>query len=447
VKHLVLFILGQCALVAVTAMHGGMTVLDVRAPIDIFTTGGALFWIELALLAFVFAVYIHAARDIALPASTLWKALVVVTLLAVLQAPTTSRDVYHYVTLGRIAGVYGLDPYVAVYPIVPVDPFLPFVWYGGTSNYGPLAILVFVIAGWLSVVHPALGIVFLKLVSAGAHLACSWFVWRLAAALEQPPARALFLVGFNPLMLHELVGNGHNDGLAVMLALASLWLLHRERWRASAVVAWLPMLIKLSFMATSGATAVLLAVRRRFDALAIMIASFVAIAIVLYIALAPDLRQLLQITDPTAAGRKNSLFYFIELGLMRADLATPATALVIITHVAQVAMLGFAAIAVWRCTKIRSLEDLVAELAALLLALLLFGPRIWPWYLAWMLPFAVLSRSDRVRTVALWFSFTSLLLYLPSMYPTLRTAGMLSALLLPAVEWLVPRRSAGVGSR
>jgi hypothetical protein len=264
-------------------------------------------------------------------------------------------------------------------------------------------------------------------------------VWRLAGALGRSPERALFLVGFNPLMLHELAGNGHNDGLAVMLALAALWLVHRERMRAGAIVAWLPMLIKLSFLATSGATAVLLAVRRRFDALAIMIVTFAAAGIVFYLVLAPDLGPLLKITDPAASGRGNSLFYWLELGLVRAELVTPETASAIVTHAAQLAMVGFAAIAVWRCTKIRTLDDLVSELAALLLALLLFGPRLWPWYLVWMLPFAVLSRSERVRTAALWFSATSFLLYLPPSYPLLRSAGMLSALLVPAVEWLVPR--------
>ena len=436
---LVILIAGQCALVAIAAVHGLAQLASVTPPVDIFVGSGGWFWIELVVLVGMFLAYARGTRDLGLAPRTLFVALIAVTLLAVLQAPTTSRDIYSYVTLGRTAAIYDLDPYTALYPIVPGDLFGAFVWYRGPSNYGPVTLLLFIPAAWLSQLHPALGVVFLKLVGGAAHVASSWLVWRLASAIGRDPEQALFLFGFNPLLLHELVGNGHNDGWAVTLVLASLWLIHRERWRLGGLIALIPMMIKLSFLATTGATAVMLAFRRRYAALAVMGLAFVAVAGALYVLLSPDLHQLLQITDPAAAGRVNSIFHWLELAIIRAKLAPPEAAIQLTTGLAQLGMVAFAAAAVWRCTKIREIDDLVTELARLFLILLLFGPRIWPWYLAWVMPFAVLSRSPDIRLTAILFSCTSLFLYTPDSSPMLHTMGTLSALLVPIIEWLLVR--------
>ena len=89
-------IVGQCALVAVAAVHGARALFLVGPPIDIYINDGLLFWIELAILASMFAVYVRAARgtgDLEIEPRALFIALAVVTLLSVLQVPTTSRDV------------------------------------------------------------------------------------------------------------------------------------------------------------------------------------------------------------------------------------------------------------------------------------------------------------------------------------------------------------------
>jgi hypothetical protein len=245
----------------------------------------------------------------------------------------------------------------------------------------------------------------------------------------------LFLFGFNPLLLHELVGDGHLDGWAVTLALASLWWFHRSRIWTAASAAWLPMMIKLSFLATAAATAVLLIVRRQIVVLAITSIAIAAISVALYVLLDPDPARLLQVTDPDALGHENSLYHWFEQSLIVAGTAR-ASARMLATLVARVAMLAFATFAAWRYTKIRSLDDLVAELAMLFLVLLLFGSRMWPWYLAWLLPFAVLTRSTAVQSAALVYSFTSLLLYTPDSWPRLRIAAAMFALVVPAADWL-----------
>ena len=157
------------------------------------------------------------------------------------------------------------------------------MWSRGPSNYGPAAVLLFIPAAWLSQLHPALGIVFLKLAAGCAYFVCAWLVYRLAHALGRMPRRTLFLFGFNPLLLNELVANAHVDVWAVMLVMAGLWLVYSERFRWGASSLCCPAEIKLSFLSTTAATGVWLIARRRWVALATMVVAFAAITVAFFL--------------------------------------------------------------------------------------------------------------------------------------------------------------------
>ena len=103
-------IAGQCALAVVAAVHGARSLFLVGRPLDIHSAGTPLAWVELGILALLFACYARGVRaddDLEIAPGRLFAALGIVTFLAVLQVPTTSRDVYAYVAIGRVAVVFG----------------------------------------------------------------------------------------------------------------------------------------------------------------------------------------------------------------------------------------------------------------------------------------------------------------------------------------------------
>jgi alpha-1,6-mannosyltransferase len=133
-----------------------------------------------------------------------------------------STDVFSYVMYGRIAAVYGQNPYVAPPDAFPTDPLLAWVfpfWRDQPTVYGPLwtdvsALLAAATAGWSPFAQVSAARVGL-LAFEGLSLVA---LWRLVGGRP----RAWLLYAWNPLVLFDLVGATHNDGAMVALMLLGL---------------------------------------------------------------------------------------------------------------------------------------------------------------------------------------------------------------------------------
>ncbi|HEY4000643.1 MAG TPA: hypothetical protein VGO93_17365, partial [Candidatus Xenobia bacterium] len=118
-------------------------------------------------------------------------------------------------------------------------------WWPLRMPYGPANLPLFEVAAWLSnwavpaswvtavqQVHPMAGawlgalnallpLYFLKAVNLGLHLAGLWLLYGIVPPHPMYRQR-LFLYAVNPLLLFELVSNGHQDALVVFFTCASL---------------------------------------------------------------------------------------------------------------------------------------------------------------------------------------------------------------------------------
>ena len=138
---------------------------------------------------------------------------------------------------GRILGVHGANPFYALANQFPADPFLPYVaWKKSPSAYGPGWELLAGITARLAGDGIIANILAFKLL-AGIFLLASTLV--VAAILRAvAPERALagvVLLAWNPVILYETFGNGHNDIAMIFWVLLAAWLLLKRAYTAACV--------------------------------------------------------------------------------------------------------------------------------------------------------------------------------------------------------------------
>lgn len=138
--------------------------------------------------------------------------------------PITAADIFNYILYG-LAQHRGANPLVTPPAEVVGSALLDYsAWPAHPSPYGP-------VWQWLAYGVTALtgerllaGVLAFKLLLAGCHLLNVALVERIVAASGAArPDLAALLYGWNPFILYETVGNGHNDVLVLTALLLALW--------------------------------------------------------------------------------------------------------------------------------------------------------------------------------------------------------------------------------
>jgi len=146
--------------------------------------------------------------------------------------PVTAMDIYNYAVQGHVVASYHLNPLITAPASVQGDPFISYagIWANSASPYGPFWIAITALDA--AIVGPNIipAVLLLKMLSAVGVVATTAL---LKTAAEERGSRrgavAAALFGWNPLVLIELVGNGHNDAVMIALCLFSLVLLTRHQ--------------------------------------------------------------------------------------------------------------------------------------------------------------------------------------------------------------------------
>lgn len=112
------------------------------------------------------------------------------------------------------------------------------------SVYPPVCQFIFGAAATLFPTSEASFAACLRVIILAAEAGTAWLLLALLAALGWPPERALRYL-LHPLVIVELTGNLHFEGLLLFFFLLALWLLGRQRWAASAVALALGVATKL----------------------------------------------------------------------------------------------------------------------------------------------------------------------------------------------------------
>lgn len=149
--------------------------------------------------------------------------------------PVNAIDIFLYAVRSRLWTSYGTNPlsaHPADYPADPWHSFAMWEWAERGSPYGPLWNLLAAPVTWLAGEHMLVALLGFKLLAALGLLAGGWVIWlTLRAWGRSDAASGVLFYLWNPLLLWEGVGNGHNDVLLLLPVLLALyaWATRRDQ--------------------------------------------------------------------------------------------------------------------------------------------------------------------------------------------------------------------------
>jgi alpha-1,6-mannosyltransferase len=159
-------------------------------------------------------------------------AALVFNLTLLLMYPTGAADLFDQIFRARELVVYGKNPffYPPAAPIFAHDPFRPYVggWAGTTSPYGPVWELLAAGTAWLAGNDLWRAVIFFKGLVILAYAGTACLIYATLRWLRPAWAtRGLLFFAWNPLVLWETAGNGHNDMVMILFIILCCWLLAR----------------------------------------------------------------------------------------------------------------------------------------------------------------------------------------------------------------------------
>ncbi|MFN4761799.1 mannosyltransferase [Gillisia sp. Q332] len=169
--------------------------------------------------------------------------------------PNLSQDFYRFIWDGRML-LSGWNPYIYLpesllaQSNVPIsqgnllDEGMGELSAGNYTNYPPLNQLVFALAGLLAGKSILGSVIVMRIVIIAADIGVLYFGKKLLEKFELP-GHQIFWYVLNPLVIIELTGNLHFEGVMAFFLVWSLYLLHSRKWILSAIAFAASVLLKL----------------------------------------------------------------------------------------------------------------------------------------------------------------------------------------------------------
>jgi hypothetical protein len=166
--------------------------------------------------------------------------------------PITALDVVLYVVRARLWALYGGSPMLALPASFPHDAYVQFAgeYQKEVSPYGPVWELMAQVPIRLSILNIAGGVIAMKVIALLSYIVMAvlvgWYGRQDKPHLHISNLTALTFVALNPMVLMEVMGNGHNDMLMLALMTLGLVLWQRDRSAWAALALTLASLVKIT---------------------------------------------------------------------------------------------------------------------------------------------------------------------------------------------------------
>ncbi|CAG0932351.1 hypothetical protein TFLX_02557 [Thermoflexales bacterium] len=326
--------------------------------------------------------------------------------------PYDAADLFDYIVYGRIINVYQANPFREVAAQFPNDPFLPYVgWRNAVAAYGPGWIVTTAFGGRLAGDGVLANVIVFKAILIAFLAGCAGLIaaiLRRLASGKVLPGVLLFL--WNPVVLYETIGQGHNDVAMLFWMLLAVWLLLKKRYTLTMVALLIGALFKyIPVLFVPAALAIALRDLGNTRARLRYLGVTASVSIVLVgLAYAPFWNgiETLSITRRTqlyTTSLPSVVFNLLKLSVDRAAAArlVSLTALTI-TAIAALVLAGRA----WRDRSELSFTRSMFYLITFYL--LLTVPWFHAWYAIWIMGLAALLPPGQAVSFALIFSLAVL---------------------------------------
>lgn len=357
-------------------------------------------------------------------------------------APLDARDIYDNIFHGRIVGVYGANPFRDLISEFSHDPFFKYPWWKNSpSAYGPLWETLAGGTARLAGDGIVTNILAFKILPGIFHLTSIAVV--IAYLRRVQPRYALFgalLLGWNPLVLYETWGNGHNDIVMVFWVLLATLLISQKRYSLGVLSLVVGTLIKFIPVLLIPAALLIgyLSLENRRSGVWFSVKTSLASAVLVVIAYIPFWDGMATLSMGRRMGMFTTsvpavIYEILKPALGRSEAAS------LVSLGALLLLAVFTLIQTLRVQKHESKGFL--ETAFYILAFYLLVTCLWfqQWYGVWLVSLAPLV-SERARRFALFFGFwvlTKQLIFVQMVIPSMAHKPALTIWLEPSMALIV----------
>ena len=167
-------------------------------------------------------------------------------LAAIPMYPGGAGDLFAYVAEADLVLKHHASPFDTPVSAFPADALVPYVDFPNeTTHYGPLWLAIGVTLRILSGSDLLTTVLVFKAAAAAFLLATAWLVY-LTLRRDHPrlAVQGALLVAWNPLLVYELAGNGHNDVAMMLLVALAFYFQARKSPRLAVAALLAAILIK-----------------------------------------------------------------------------------------------------------------------------------------------------------------------------------------------------------
>lgn len=322
-------------------------------------------------------------------------------------SPGLSDDYFRFLWDGRI-GMEGINPYSSS-PNELINQ-LPASYNELYSNlnspeyhstYPPISQYIFAIATWLGMDNIFLSMSFLRGFILLFEIGTLFLLFQLTTSTSK-----VMIYAFNPLVILELTGNLHFEGVVVFFVLLSCWLYQKNHWRRAAMSLAFGILAKLTPLMFLPFLIRKIDIKRAMACYLIIIAVLIALSVPI---LSFDILNGLDLFFRKFEFNAGLFFLVREIGFGVMGYDIVQTAGPRMSLLALVLILGYSFVIVNRST------DWYKGLTVILFIQLLLATTVHPWY---VIPLVAFSCMTGYAFPILWslLAFFSYLGYTPDGY-------------------------------
>ena len=360
------------------------------------------FSISFSLLCIAYVWGCHRLQSSTAPRKIIWAWAFLFVLLLIPLPPHYADDLVSYAQQGKVLAVYHMNPYVHALEDTS-DPWA--VYPRGWRNvvpYGPVMAVLSAMAVETGRNNIILALLALKLIMSASFLLTAWTVSKILDLLKPSKTPwALFFFLWNPLVLLELIGEGHNDAVMMALMMVGLYLMVRSKHVAGFMALFFSMMTKFATIILLPLYASLLLRRREYRSLIWITLLCLATSLGFYFLFFRDPRSF----DGVVVVSRLSWGSITWLGEVVLRQYTGATSQSAHDLIQRPLLVLFAVFLLWRMTKIDSEPTLLQESGLVMIFfMLIVANQMNPWYTALIIPLVAVSSTPLRCSIAFFLT-------------------------------------------